>query len=199
MRITQAELAAIAASARQFPEKGLPEIAFAGRSNVGKSTLINALVGRRQLAYTSGTPGKTRQIIFFRVNGAFYFVDLPGYGYAKVSQAERRQFKTLVEGYFNAGRRLVGCVLLLDPRRPVGEEEIGFVHYLRDLGIRPVVVFTKWDRVKSAQRSALLKQRQAEFAGAVKKPLYVGARTSEGLELLWKELDKLLAVEEGSP
>ncbi len=196
MRITRAELEAIAASRKQFPETALPEIAFAGRSNVGKSTLVNALAGRKRLAYTSATPGKTRQVIFFRINDAFYFVDLPGYGYAKVSLEERQQFKTLVEGYFTAGRRLAACVLLLDPRRPVGEEEVAFIRYLRDLTIPPIVVFTKWDRVKPAQRNQLLRQRQTEFAGSVKKVFCVGARTSEGIEALWKELELLIANEE---
>jgi GTP-binding protein len=199
MRITRAELAVIAASSKQFPDTGIPEVAFAGRSNVGKSTLINAITGRKKLAYTSSTPGKTRQIIFFRINDAFHFVDLPGYGYAKVSLAERQQFKKLVEGYFTAGRKLVGCVLLLDPRRPVGEEEVEFIRYLRDLAIRPVVVFTKWDRVKSAQRTQLLRQRQTEFAGLVKKVFCVGARTSEGVDLLWSELEHMIENEELCP
>ncbi len=190
--MNNANLEFVVATPEMIPEATLPQVAFAGRSNVGKSSLINALTGRKKLARTSSTPGKTQQIFFYRIDDRLHFVDLPGYGYAQVSRGQRAYFRVLVDRYLEQSPTLRTCVLLLDPRRPVGEEEISFIRYLAQRAIVPLVVFTKWDRVRSAQRSKLLKTRMGEFAGAVKKPLCVSTRTGEGLELLERALQRTL-------
>lgn len=192
MQVTSAELAVVVAKPAQLPDHSLPQIAFAGRSNVGKSSLINVLARRKKLARTSGTPGKTRMLFYYLMNQAFYFVDLPGYGYARIARTERAYFKVLVDAYFKHSKSLRGCVLLLDPRRPVGEEEISMLHYLATRGTPALVVFTKWDRVRSSKRASLLKHRKGELAGTCKNILCVSSANKEGLDQLEHKLDRLL-------
>ncbi len=192
MQVKEAHLDFLVATPEMMEDTALPQVAFAGRSNVGKSSIINALTGRKKLAHTSGSPGKTQQIFFYIINDCWHFVDLPGYGYAQVSKGQRKYFKVLVDRYFQGNEQLRACVLLLDPRRPVGEEEISFIHFLNDAKITPVVVFTKWDRVRSAQRSKMLKARIAEFAGATSRVITTSARTKEGVDRLGHILTALL-------
>jgi len=191
-RVNEAALAVVAPKPTLFPKDTLPQVAFAGRSNVGKSSIINALTGRKKLAYTSSSPGKTRQVFYYLIDKVFYFVDLPGYGYARIPKTERAYFKVLVDAYFDRSKTLRGCVLLLDPRRPVGEEEMSFLHYLSSRSIPAIVVFTKWDRVRSTKRPGLLKARKAEFAGLAGRVLCTSARTKEGVDVLWKAIDECL-------
>ena len=156
----EAELAHDAAGPAQFPGDGLPEVAVAGRSNVGKSSFVNALAGRRKLARTSGTPGKTRRIHFYRLDGRAYLVDLPGYGYAAVGREERRAWRPLVESYLRGGRAaLRGAILLIDPRRGPEREELDLLEWLAAEGIAARVVFTKADKFKPAA----LARRRAEL------------------------------------
>lgn len=190
MLVKQSELAHVAPKASLFPTDTVPQIAFAGRSNVGKSSLINALVGRKKLAYTSSTPGKTRNIYFYLLNHKLYFVDLPGYGYAAISKKERAYFKVLVEHYFDKNVSLNACLLLLDPKRPVGQEEMDFLYYLHAARISSVVVFTRWDRVRSAKRVSTKRARKNELADIASPILFVSSRSKEGLDRLWKEIDQ---------
>ena len=192
LRVDSAELAVVAPKPSLFPTTELAEVAFAGRSNVGKSSLINKLCARKKLAYTSGTPGKTRKVFYFLINKAFHFVDLPGYGYAKIPKTERAYFKVLVDAYLKDNANLRACVLLLDPRRPVGEEEISFVHYLNTIFVPAIVVFTKWDRVRSSDRAGMLKKRKSEFAGAAKTILTTSSKSGAGMDQLWRLLRKHL-------
>jgi GTP-binding protein len=129
------------------PDAGLPEVAFAGRSNVGKSSLLNALVRRRAFARVSKTPGRTREINFFRVNNEFVLADLPGYGYAKVSKTLRAEWKPLIEGYLRRSPTLRGVVQLLDVRREPTEDDLQMLDFLADVGVPTVVVVTKTDKV----------------------------------------------------
>lgn len=130
------------------PTPGLPEVAFAGRSNVGKSSLLNKLVRRKAFARVSNTPGRTREINFFAVNKTFTFVDLPGYGYARISKGRREEWKPLIEGYLRTSAELRGIVQLLDVRHDPTVEDVAMFDLLADLGIPTIVVATKIDKLK---------------------------------------------------
>ncbi len=196
MHVKTSSLAHVIATPEMLFDDGLPHIAFAGRSNIGKSSLINALLKRRKLAFTSSTPGKTRKIYYFLVNDSFYFVDLPGYGYARISRGERAYFKVLVERYMDKGGDMRACVLLVDPKRPVGQEEQDFLNYLDARGVAAVVVFTRCDRVKSSKRHKLMRERKQELSGGGREIHLVSARSKEGLEGLWKSLERKLGGKE---
>lgn len=141
-----------AASPQQFPEPVYPEIAFAGRSNVGKSSLLNMLVGARQLAKVSATPGKTQQINFFRVEDRLRFVDLPGYGYAKASQGQRRDWGKLITAYFDANRPLAMVVQLVDARLPLQDSDARVLRWFVENGFPLQVALTKIDKLKQGER-----------------------------------------------
>jgi GTP-binding protein len=151
MRVTNAELAAVAVRKDQYPAPELPEIAFAGRSNVGKSSLLNLLTGRKSLARVSGSPGKTRTINFYRINGEFMIVDLPGYGYARVSKSESEKWGRMIEGYLENRENLVAVVQLVDIRHEPTAQDVQMYDYLRYYGLDGIVVATKADKVSSNQ------------------------------------------------
>lgn len=192
MIIKSAELGLVMATPAQIPRDGLPEVAFAGRSNVGKSSLINALLNRKKLAQTSSTPGKTCNIYFYRINQAFYFVDLPGYGYAQISHDARAYFKVLADAYYNRPNPPRVGLLLLDPKRPVGLEEMDFLRFMQEKGMESVVVFTRWDRLKNTERPAVKAQRISELGRLCKEPLFLSAKTKEGIDVLWKVIESHL-------
>lgn len=146
------------------PDAKLPEIAFAGRSNVGKSSLINALVHRKKLARVSNTPGRTREINFFEVNQQFVFADLPGYGYAKISKEARAAWRPLIEGYLKHSPKLRGVVQLLDARHEPSDDDIQMLDYLAALQTPTIVVATKVDKLRAAERAKQL-ERLAKHAG----------------------------------
>lgn len=172
-----------------WPTVTLPQVAFAGRSNVGKSSLLNALVGHSRLARVGKTPGRTRGIAFFEIEGRFAFADLPGYGFAKVSRTEREGWKRLVEGYFSSCRLLRKVYILVDLRRGPEEEEEMLAEYLRLHEVPYRWVGMKADKVKP--REAV---RQAErFAGEEwlargGPPVLVSAKTRAGIGLLWRDI-----------
>jgi GTP-binding protein len=179
----KAELARNAGEPGEFPRDGLPEVAVLGRSNSGKSNLINALLRRRRLARTSGRPGRTRRIHFYRVADAFYLVDLPGYGYAAVPRGERRSWRGMVESYLRGSRApLRGALLLADVRRGLEEEELRLLEWLAAEGIPVGLVLTKADKL-SRSRAARRRQEVAK-EGAVPEDRIaaVSARTGHGLE-----------------
>ena len=129
------------------PESELPEVAFAGRSNVGKSSLLNRLVRRKAFARVSRTPGRTREINFFRVNSSFILADLPGYGYAKISKEKKADWKPLIEGYLKRTPALAGVVQLLDIRREPSDDDVAMLDYLAELELPTIVVLTKFDKL----------------------------------------------------
>jgi GTP-binding protein len=135
------------------PPAELPEVAFAGRSNVGKSSLINALLRRKKMARVSNTPGRTREINFFRVNEAFVMADLPGYGYARISKERRAEWRPLIEGYLRRSPMLRGVVQLLDSRREPTEDDLQMLDFLGEMGTPTLVVLTKVDKLSRAERS----------------------------------------------
>jgi GTP-binding protein len=185
---------AAAASREQFPAPGAPEVAFLGRSNVGKSSLLNRLVVRKQLARTSGTPGKTRLVHWYRVDRSpreIWLVDLPGYGYAKVSRSEREKWKTLIESYLEARPTLRAAVLLQDLRRDFSEDETLLLAWLAERGIPSIVALTKTDKLKPMRRAARVKALRQELEAPTQAVLATSAETGAGVVELWKALDAL--------
>jgi GTP-binding protein len=178
----QAELARDAAGPPDFPDDELPEVAVLGRSNVGKSSFINALLGRKGLARTSGRPGKTRRIHFYRVEKALHLVDLPGYGYAAVSKGERRSWRSMAESYLRASRRpLVGAILLVDLRRGPEEEEMDLLAWLAAEQIPTGVCFTKSDKLARSKVGAALKRFAAEAGLPTERIEAVSSKDRRGL------------------
>ena len=155
MRFDNAVFEAAFGTADQLTESTLPEIAFSGRSNVGKSSLLNKVIGRKALARVSSVPGKTVTINFFKLDSC-RFVDLPGYGYAKVSESEKLRWAKLMESYFDSGRNIKLVVQLVDMRREPTEQDLDMIRYMNEKGIPFVVALTKCDKLNKTQRSDML-------------------------------------------
>jgi len=147
----------------QIPDDRRPQIAFAGRSNVGKSALMNKLVGMRKMAKVSATPGKTRSINFFSINDRFYFVDLPGYGYAKVSKTQRESWGKLIESYFTESERLIGLVLLLDSRREPTGQDLMLTEWLEVRKLPVIIALTKCDKIGRSQLAQKVCATEKQF------------------------------------
>jgi GTP-binding protein len=190
-KIISAEFTVSVHQTGQLPPAELPEAAFLGRSNVGKSSLINTLLGRKKLVRTSSRPGCTQALNFFLINGQWYCVDLPGYGYARVSRETKSRWGDLILGYLEARPTLKAVVFLQDPRRTPGEEELFLWEKLTAWG-RPVLpVLTKADKVKKAERAKRLKAIAgvlAPFQVTPERFLWFSAVTGEGREQLWARL-----------
>ncbi len=193
MRVTAARFAGAAAQPGQAPVLGVPEVAFAGRSNVGKSSLLNALVGRRGLARTSRTPGRTRQLNFFVLNDRIGFVDLPGYGYAAGSEAERRSWGPLVEQYLRERETLRGVVVIVDARRGLETEEIELLGFLAEVGRPACLVATKLDKLGRGEATRALRRLEGVAGGAV-PVLGFSARSGDGRLALWRAIDGWIAA-----
>ena len=190
-KITSAEYSLSVHQAGDLPGGSLPEVAFLGRSNVGKSTLINTLLGRRKLVRTSSHPGCTRALNFFLVNGIWFFVDLPGFGYAAVSKELKARWGQLVLDYLGSRETLAAVVFLQDGRRRVGPEELFLWEYLRDRQRVVIPVLTKADKLKQGERSRQLKHLTATLAPlgvAAGEIIWFSAVTREGGERLWARL-----------
>jgi len=192
MIIKSAEFVTSAVKPSQYPPAEMPEIAFAGRSNVGKSSLINTLVNRKRLVKTSTTPGRTQLVNFFVVNGAFIFVDLPGYGYAKVPMPVKRTWGPMIETYLKGRENLKGVVLLMDIRRVPRQEEKTFIVWLNHYNIPPVLALTKADKLsksKQARQRAVI----AESLGVAANGLIpFSAKTRLGRTAVWDAIEGLL-------
>lgn len=193
MNIHKAEIVTSAVQPSQYPKSHFPEIALAGRSNVGKSSFINRLLGRRDLVRTSSKPGKTRTLNFYNINDAFHFVDVPGYGYAKVSKQERNQWGKMMEAYFETREQLSIVVLIVDSRHRPTQEDIQMYEYITYIGLPLIVVATKYDKLKKSQQHKRLKE--------VKKTLQVhenvpvipfSAVTGFNKDTVWKEIRRHL-------
>lgn len=185
-----AEFVISAASPEQFPRDGLEEVAFLGRSNVGKSSLINALVGRRGLgkkglAFTSSRPGCTQTLNFYRIDGKRYFVDLPGYGYARVSLEERAAWKVLIDSYLSGRDSLALSVIVLDARRGWMEMDLGLKDWLESYGRQYVVAATKFDQLKNQSERHRSMEAIRRHAAA---PVLVSAETGQGVKEFWQTI-----------
>ena len=176
-------IGAIGAPGQGVPEP-LPQVAIAGRSNVGKSSLINRLVLRKRIARVSGTPGKTREINFYKVNDRFILTDLPGYGYARAPERERTRWAGLIDGYLKRAEDLLGVVLLIDSRRGVMDSDRRLLTYLSELEIPALYVLTKTDKLNRAQLKKAVQAVRDELDAPEDQVLSTSARTGEGVEAL---------------
>jgi GTP-binding protein len=176
-----------ASGPEQFPAEQYPEIAFLGRSNVGKSSLINALVGQKGLAFTSSKPGCTQSINFYRVDGSCYFVDLPGYGYARVSKERTLEWKQLIESYLLERRALKLAVLVLDARRGWMEKDLDLRHWLEAQGMPSLVVATKVDKFDNQSEMQRGLAGLRENAG---EAMLCSAATGRGVREIWQAITK---------
>jgi GTP-binding protein len=194
MKIISAEFVKSAVWPPQYPPATLPEIAFVGRSNVGKSSLINTLVGRKKLAKTSNTPGRTQLINFFTINEKMSFVDLPGYGFAKVSQSVKKDWGDMIESYLRERQCLALVILILDIRRDPSEDDLSLRDWLEHYRIPYLYVLTKTDKLSNNQTIA--RQRAIErtlHVSAGKKPILFSAITQKGKSDIWEFLKNHLS------
>ncbi len=177
----------------QFPEPDRPEVAFAGRSNVGKSSLINTLVGRKRLARTSSTPGRTRSINFFSVGDSLYLVDLPGYGFARVPMKVRESWRQLVEAYLRTRANLKAVVLIMDIRRGPASGDLDLMEWLEHYAIPVIMVLTKVDKLsrQQAKNRVMLIARQTSALDPDDITLF-SAKTGEGRQELWERIKSII-------
>ena len=193
MKIHSAEHILSAVRPAQFRRDGRPEIAFVGRSNVGKSSLMNRLLGRKGLARTSSRPGRTQAVNYFLINERIYFVDLPGYGYAKASKTDRERWARLMDSYFrDASSRHVLLVQLVDAKVGATTLDEQGIEYFRDLGLDPAVVATKIDKVPRSKRVKQLRSVNAALQLEDQPALAVSSLSGEGIPPLWKRLQAFL-------
>ena len=191
MKVNKAEIVAVTARADQYPPDNMPEIAFAGRSNVGKSSLLNLLTGRKKLAKISGTPGKTKTINFYEINDRFRIVDLPGYGYAKVSKAESEKWGAMMDEYLQTREGLIVVAQLIDIRHEPTAQDIQMYEYLQYYGLSGLIVATKADKISrnqlQKQMAMIRKKLNADKDDVI---LPVSALNKTGHEELLVELDE---------
>lgn len=174
------------------PATTLPEVTFSGRSNVGKSSLINALVRRHSFARVSNTPGRTRQINFFEVNGTFVLADLPGYGYARISRERRAEWRPLIEGYLKHSPHLRGVVQLLDARHAPSTDDLQMLEFLAELETPTIIVATKVDKLRAAEREARVRALAVEAGVDAAQVIPFSAVTGEGRDELAQAIVDLL-------
>lgn len=196
MKIKNVALEIVCGITSKLPETDKPEIAFAGKSNVGKSSLINALMNRKALARTSATPGKTQTINFYNVNDIMYLVDLPGYGYAKVSEKEKVQWGKLIERYLNTSKQLKAVFLLIDIRHEPSANDKMMYEWIIAQGYNPIIIATKLDKLKRSQvqkHVKMIKEGLKLVPGTVVIPF--SAETKQGREEIWELMESYLQNE----
>ena len=196
MVIKEVSLETVCGITSTIPDNQLPEIAFAGKSNVGKSSLINGLMNRKSLARTSSQPGKTQTINFYNINHAMYLVDLPGYGYAKVSESERAKWGKMIENYLHKSKQLKAVFLLVDIRHTPGANDKTMYDWIVYQGYRPSIIATKLDKLKRSQVQKALKEVRTGLGlapGDIVIPF--SAQTKQGRDEIWALMDELIGAE----
>lgn len=193
MEVKKSSLEAVGVKFEQYPTDNKPEIAFVGKSNVGKSTLINAMLNRKSLARTSSQPGKTRTINFYNVNDTFYIVDLPGYGYAKAPKTEIQKWGVMIEKYLQKRQSLLGIILLIDIRHEPSKNDIMMYEWLKHYGYRIIIAATKADKLNRSQIPKQLNIIQKTLKLSQQDKLIAFSGTTKlGVTALWEEIDNLL-------
>ncbi len=197
MVIKNVELETVCGVTSTLPENTLPEVAFAGKSNVGKSSLINALMMRKSLARTSAQPGKTKTINFYNINKEIYLVDLPGYGYAKASEKEREAWGQMIERYLNTSEKLRAVFLLVDIRHAPSANDKQMFEWMAYVGYDPIVIATKLDKIKRSQIDKQIKLIR-QGLGADKDTIIVpfSAETKQGRDIIWDFMDQVIENED---
>lgn len=196
MKIKNVELEIVCGITSKLPETDKVEVAFAGKSNVGKSSLINALMNRKALARTSATPGKTQTINFYNVNDVMYLVDLPGYGYAKVSEQEKIKWGQLIERYLHTSKQLKAVFLLIDIRHEPSANDKMMYEWIVSQGYHPIIIATKLDKLKRSQVAKhvkMIKEGLKLLPGTTVIPF--SAETKQGREEIWELMDSYLQEE----
>ena len=192
MIIRSVKFVCSAVTPEQYPPDDLPEVAFAGRSNVGKSSLINKILSRKKLVRTSKTPGRTQLLNFFEINDTWRFVDLPGYGYAKVPENVRRRWRPMVETYLTGRATLRGIVLLFDIRRLPSTEDLILWDWLQTKGIEVIPVITKADKLSKNKRNKQTASIAKTLGCKTAEFVQFSAVTGEGRDVIWQELLRLI-------
>lgn len=196
MKIKNVELEIVCGITSKLPDTDKVEIAFAGKSNVGKSSLINALMNRKALARTSATPGKTQTINFYNINDVMYLVDLPGYGYAKVSEQEKIKWGQLIERYLNTSKQLKAVFLLIDIRHDPSANDKMMYDWIVSQGYQPIIIATKLDKLKRSQVAKhvkMIKEGLRLLPGTTVIPF--SAESKQGREEIWELMETYLAEE----
>ncbi|ABQ28332.1 ribosome biogenesis GTP-binding protein YihA/YsxC [Geotalea uraniireducens] len=192
MVIKNVEFIKSATRPAHYPAGDFPEIAFAGRSNVGKSSLINVLVNRKSLVRTSSTPGRTQLINFFDVNGEFTLVDLPGYGFARVPLAVKKEWGPMMETYLSKRSNLRGVILILDIRRTPVAEDVQMLHWLRAYSVKPIIVVTKCDKVSKNERAKQAAVIAQTIGIQMAELNFFSALSKEGKDQIWQRIEGVL-------
>lgn len=196
MIIRSLNLETVCGITSKLPDNQLPEIAFAGKSNVGKSSLINALMNRKSYARTSATPGKTQTINFYNINEEMYLVDLPGYGYAKVSEQEKIKWGQLIERYLHGSKQLKAVFLLIDIRHAPSANDKMMYHWIVEMGFHPIIIATKLDKIKRSQiqkQIKIVKQGLDLVPGTMVIPF--SAETKHGRDEIWELVENEFLTE----
>jgi GTP-binding protein len=193
MKIYSADFLTGAVSAKQYPKVSHPEFAFAGRSNVGKSSLLKSLLNRKKLVRTSATPGKTQEINFFEINEKLLFTDLPGYGFAKVPKAVQRKWQNMIEQYVLTRESLTALIFIVDLRRDPTTLDMELKHWLDANGIRYILVATKADKLSAGERSKQTKKIKQAFCSETdsEKLIVYSSKNNLGRKELWSQITKL--------
>ncbi|HIV17677.1 MAG TPA: YihA family ribosome biogenesis GTP-binding protein [Candidatus Alectryocaccobium stercorigallinarum] len=196
MIVKKATLDIVCGITSKLPDTGQPEVAFAGKSNVGKSSLINALMNRKSLARTSAQPGKTQTINFYHINDEMYLVDLPGYGYAKASIEIKEKWGKMIERYLFSSKNLKAVFLLIDIRHEPSENDKLMYSWIASQGFEPVVIATKLDKIKRSQLQKQISLVRKSLGIPAESKLYAfSAQTKQGRDEIWEEIERLINVD----